>query len=162
MKRKSPTSAWRRSMSSTRRTRDRFAAWSRKPAAAAAEVAEVAEVAEAAAAAAVAAVVAAVRAARAAACRGEHAVCARPDCFPIPLTNAGRNGRVRQDRPGHSVSCLSCRPHGCVPGRACDGPDRSAILSRNASPRAKGIPVVREYALRRRTEMVGKVRVLTS
>jgi hypothetical protein len=159
MRKKSPTSAWRRSMSSTRRTRDRCAAWSRKPAAAAAEVAEAAE---AVAAAAVAAAVAAARAARVAACRGEPAVCARPDCFSIPLTNTGRNGRVRLDRPGHSVSCLSCRLYGCAPRRACDGPGRSAILSRNASPRAKGIPVVRECALRRRTEVVGKVRVLTS
>src|ERR1700737_1220643 len=50
VKRKSPTSAWRRSTSSTRRTQERFGAWCTKPvaAAAAAEAAVAAGAAEAA------------------------------------------------------------------------------------------------------------------
>jgi len=60
----SPTSAWRRSMSSTRRTQDRFAAWYRKPVVADAVAAEGAELPEDVAAAEVADAVAAVVAAR--------------------------------------------------------------------------------------------------
>jgi hypothetical protein len=90
-------------MSSTRRTQDRFGASSRKPAAAAVEAAEAAEVAEAAEAAEAAA---AEEATEAAVCRGELAAFARPDCFPITLTNTGRHGRVRQGRPGQSMYYL--------------------------------------------------------
>jgi hypothetical protein len=106
VKRKSPTSAWRRSMSSTRRTQDRFGASFRKPAAAAVEAAEVAgaaEVAEGAAAEAAAAVGI-----------GELAAFARPDCFPITLTNTDHHGRVRQGRPGQSMYYLQWRPRRCV------------------------------------------------
>ena len=94
-------------MSSTRRRRARFGAWYRKPAAAAAEDAEGAEVAEVAEAAEVAdAELAAQLATEAAVCRGELAAFARPDCFPITLTNTGRHGRVRQGRPGQSMYYL--------------------------------------------------------
>ena len=100
MKRKFPTSAWRRSTSSTRRTRERFGAWYRKPeAAAAAEAAELAGELSA-----------WELPAEAAADRGELAACARADRFPIALTNAGPYGRVRQKRPGQSMSCLQRCP----------------------------------------------------
>jgi hypothetical protein len=127
VKRKSPTSAWRRSTSSTRRTRARFGAWYTKPvavaaaeAAVASEAAEAAELALAAEAAEAAEAVEAAEAAElagelawelpaeAAARRGELAAGARADRFPIALTNAGPYGRVRQKRPGQSMSCLRC------------------------------------------------------
>ena len=96
-------------MSSTRRTRARFEAWYRKPAAAAAEAAEDAEGAEVAEAAEVADAELAAQVAtatEAAVCRGDLAAFARPDCFPITLTNTGRHGRVRQGRPGQSMYYL--------------------------------------------------------
>src|SRR5450755_3102190 len=105
---KSPTSASRRSMSSTRRTQDRFGAWYRKPAAADAAAAEGAEAAEDAAAAAE--VADAALAAEAAACRGALAACAKRGGVPNTLTNARRHGRVRRGRPGQFVcSWRSCR-----------------------------------------------------
>ena|SRR6266567_308999 len=104
VKKKSPTSAWRRSMSSTRRTPQRPRRASRKRAAAAVVAAEAAEVVEVAGAAeAVAAVVVVVAAAAAAVCRGDLAGFARLDGFLITLTNAGGHGRVRQGRPGRSI-----------------------------------------------------------
>jgi len=138
VKRKSTTSAWRRSTSSTRRTRERFGAWYTKPvaAAAAAEAAVAAAEAAAAAAAADAALALAAEAAlplavalalaaeaaelagelvgelpaQAAARRGELAAGARADRFPIVLKNTGPYGRVRQKRPGQSISCLQRCP----------------------------------------------------
>src|SRR5260370_42016438 len=102
-------------MSSTRRTRERFRAWYRKPAAAAAEAAEAAE------AAGVAGVADAAEAAAAAGCRGELAASARPDNFTITLTNARRHGRVRQGRPGLLVSsfhhCPSAYAGACAHDR---------------------------------------------
>jgi hypothetical protein len=141
VKRKSPTSAWRRSTSSTRRTQDRFGAWCMKPVAAvvaeavvAAEAAEAAEadLAEAAAeldlaaeaAEADLAEVAAVESdlaaesagelawellAEAAARRGELAAGAKPNPL-LALKNADHDGRVRQGRPGQSMSSLQCCP----------------------------------------------------
>ena len=50
--------------------------------------------------------------AEAAARRGELAAFARPDRFPITLTNASDHGRVRQGRPGQSISSLQRCP--CV------------------------------------------------
>ena len=50
--------------------------------------------------------------AEAAARRGELAAGARADRFPIALTNAGPYGRVRQKRPGQSMSCLQRCPRG--------------------------------------------------
>ena len=131
VKRKSPTSAWRRSMSSTRRTpqRPRRRTGSARlrwlprlqglprlqrlqrlrrrlrMAAAAAE---------------------------AAACRGELAASARPDRFPITLTNAGHHGRVRQVDPANP--CLLCSA-ARVRRRAHDG-RVDLNMSRNASARA--------------------------
>ena len=116
VKRKSPTSAWRPSMSSTRRTRDRFGASFRKPAAAAVEAAEVAE-----AAAVAEATEAAAAEAAAAVGIGDLAAFARPDCFPITLTNTDHHGRVRQGRPGQSMYCLRWCPRPCVGRPAHDG-----------------------------------------
>jgi hypothetical protein len=70
--------------------------------AAAAVVAEAAEVAEVADAE-----VAAELAAEAAARHGELAAGAKPDRFPISLTNTRHHGRVRQNRPGQSMSSLA-------------------------------------------------------
>jgi hypothetical protein len=94
---KSPMSAWQRSISSTRRTPDRLKAWCRKLVAAV--VAAVAAVAEVVAVAAEAAAVAEAAAA-AAARRGEHADFAEPRLFLTTLTSTNRHGRVRQGRPG--------------------------------------------------------------
>ena len=153
-------------MSSTRRTRARFEAWYRKPAAAAAEAAEGAEGAEVAEAAEVAAdaeLAAQLAITEAAVCRGELAAFARRDCFPITLTNTGRHGRVRQGRPGQSMYYLQLRP-APVRGQArARRPGGFPTLSRNASARLdEGNPVVEEYALHWRAGVAGKVRVLTT
>jgi hypothetical protein len=66
--------------------------------AAAAVVAEAAEAAE---------VADAELAAEAAARHGELAAGAKPDRFPISLTNTRHHGRVRQNRPGQSMSSLA-------------------------------------------------------
>jgi hypothetical protein len=66
--------------------------------AAAAVVAEAVEVAE---------VADAELAAEAAAHHGELAAGAKPDRFPISLTNTRHHGRVRQNRPGQSMSSLA-------------------------------------------------------
>jgi hypothetical protein len=157
-KRKSPTSAWRRSMPSTRRTQDRFGASSRKPAAAAVEAAEAAEAAEVAEAAAAAAA-----AAEPAVCRGgDLAAFARPDCFAITLTNTSHHGRVRQGRPGRSMCYLQwcASVHGQAHARR---PGGFPILSRNAGARRdEGNQVVEECALYRRAGVAGQVRVLTT
>jgi hypothetical protein len=80
-------------MCSTRKTRDRFGASSRKPAAAVAEDAEVAEAAEAAEVAGVVEEAAEAAPAEPAVCRGELAAFA--DSFLITLENADHHGRVR-------------------------------------------------------------------
>jgi hypothetical protein len=103
-----PTSAWVRSMSSTRKTPEHPGSANSMPAeaagAAAAEAAEAAaEVAEAAAAEAAAAV-----------CHGESAASARPEHFPITLTDARRHGRVRPGQP--RLVLQSPRP-GCAAQR---------------------------------------------
>ena len=158
VKRKSLTSVWRRSMSSTRRTPQRLkAVFNWRAAAAAVEAAEAAEAAEVAEAAVVAGDAAA--AAAVAVCRGELAASAKPERFPITLTNAGHHGRARYNRPGQSVSSLQCsgRPqarmtaelaqyHREIPAHELD----------------EGIPVIREYAMHGRTVMPGKARVLAS
>src|SRR5262249_17241789 len=98
-RKKSPTSAWRRSTSSTRKTPERLASAKGLPAAAdAAGAADAAEVAAAAAAAAWWGAAAAEAAAGA--CRGEFAASARLDHAPIRSTDAGRHGRVDEARPG--------------------------------------------------------------
>src|SRR5450631_2486746 len=99
VKKKSPTLAWRRSISSTRRTSAAAFRW-RGAVAVAAEAAAAVGVAEAAAVAAAAAEAAAFRGAPAAGC-------ARPDGFPTILTNRDHHGRVRQGRPGQSMSYCS-------------------------------------------------------
>ena len=139
-------------MSSTRRTQDRFGASFRKPAAAVVEAAEVAGAAEAAAAEAAAAVGI-----------GDLAAFARPDCFPITLTNIDHHGRVRQGRPGQSMYYLQWRPCPCVGRPAHDG--RVGLQPYREMPAREldeGIPVVEEYALHRRAGIAGKVRVLTT
>lgn len=62
-----------------------------------------------------------------------------------------------------SMSSLQCCPRACVGKFANDG--RVAPQAYRELPAREldeGIPVVREYALYRRTEVVGKVCVLTS
>ena len=159
VKRNSPTSALRRSMSSTRRTQPQLGAWYRKPAAAAAVVAEAAEVAEAAGLAEAVPVAAAA----AAVCRGALAAFAELYGVQITLTNADGHGRVRQSRPGQSMFYWRCCPRPCV-GRPIHG-GRAGIQPYREIPAREldeGFPVVEEYALHRRAGVAGKVRVLTS
>lgn len=143
VRRKSPTSAWRRSISSTRRTLGAACRWHGCGAAAAAEVAELAELA------AVAGAVAALAAA-AAACRGERVAFARSGRFPIALKYARRHGRVRRFRPGQFVSSLRSRLPGCA-SRPADG-DQVNL---------QGIAVA-EQRMQRRSGMVRQMRVQRS
>ena len=160
-KRKSRTSAWRRSMPSIRRAQDRFGASSRKPAAAAVEAAEVAEAAGAAEGAEAAAAEAA--AAEAAVYRGDPAAFARLDCFPITLTSTSHHGRVRQGRPGQSIYGLQWCPRPSIGRPTHDGRVDFQPLSRNAGARLdERNPVVEECALYRRAGVAGQVRVLTT
>src|ERR1700676_644094 len=97
VKRKSPTSAWRRSTSSTRRTQERFRAWYRKPVAAAAAEAAVAAEAAAAAEAALAlaagaALALAAEAAEAAEAAAEAAELAGELAGELPAEAAARRG----------------------------------------------------------------------
>ena len=131
VKKKSPTSAWRPSTCSTRKTRQRLRAAYRSLTAVAVAVA-VAAVAVAAAVVAEPAAAAAVAAAVAAVCPGVLAVYAKHD--PTYLINASGHGRVRQDRPGQSMSRLRRGPHTRVAETANIG--RTALqLFRNASAR---------------------------
>src|SRR5580693_4981679 len=167
VKRKSPTSAWRRSMPSTRRTWRRLrAAYSWLAAAvmaavmaaaaeAAAAEAAAAEAAAAEAAAVLAAAAAAAEDADAAVCRGAVAAFANCDRVPITLTNVG-HGRVRQGRPGHPLFCL---PH--LLGACVDGPaDRGRVGPQpyRETP-ARGLddktPAAGECALYLRSGLVG-------
>ena len=89
VKKKSRTSAWRRSMSSTRKTPEHPGpTYSLLPEEVADAVAAADEAADA------AAVAEAAEAAEAAVCRGELAASARLECFPNTLTDTGRHGRV--------------------------------------------------------------------
>ena len=143
-------SAWRRSTSSIRRTRERFGAWYRKPeAAAAAEAAEAAEAALALALAAeavaaeaaevaelaweqlawdlawdLAAELAAQLAGEAAARPGELAAGARSDRLPDALTNAGPCGRV--DKSDAANACLVCSAASAWPS-PCQPSNNSGI-----------------------------------
>ena len=105
-KKRSPTSAWGPSSSSTRNTPARPTLGKRLPSGAEAAAAAEAAVAEAAAEAAVAAAAAAAvaaAAAAAAACPGDVASSARLQHVLITLTEATRYGRV-WIRPGHFLS----------------------------------------------------------
>ena len=108
MKKKSPTSAWGHSTSSTRKTPARLGKVNKWP-----EVAGVAEAAEAAEAAAEVAEAAEAAAAEVAvaACRGESAASARRGHFPIARADAGLPMiGFDQIRPGQScVVCSSAR-----------------------------------------------------
>ena len=89
----------------------------------AAEVADAAEAAEAAAPAAeaaaeAAAAEAAAAEAAAAVCRGEFAVSARLERAPITLTDAGRQGRVDQVRPGQLHVLFASSHDGRVDGES--------------------------------------------
>jgi hypothetical protein len=115
VRKKSRTSAWRRSMSSTTKTLGRSdPAYSLPEVVAVVEVAEVAEVAEAAGAARAAHAAAAAEVAAdagaavaAAACRGELVASARLHPFPIRLTDVSQSGpvRIRFDPAGLLVVC---------------------------------------------------------
>lgn len=161
VKRKSPTSASRRSISSTRRPPE---AACRSPGVVAADAAaaEPAARAEAAGAAAEAAAAAAA----AAACRGGLAACAEPDSpLRFALIDTERHGRDRRRRPGHFMSrpfhvlsaaslAPSCRAdlrhHSTTPAHAFDGQIPFQI------------PVAGESALRWRSAATGKMRILNS
>ncbi len=101
-RKKSPTSAWRRSMCSTRKTRRRRRTACRSPGVVAAVAVAVAG-AEVAAAVAVA--VAAVVAAAVAALRGALAASAKAGCVRTTLIDEVL-GRVRPCRPGQSLFCV--------------------------------------------------------
>ena len=108
VKKKSPTSAWGRSTSSTRKTPAPLGKASKRPeVAAAAEAAEAAAAAEAAPEAAEAAAAAAAAVA-AAACRGEFAASARLEHVPITRTDAGLSwpGLTRFDPANHVSSAV--------------------------------------------------------
>jgi hypothetical protein len=159
VKRKSPTSAWRRSLSSTRRTtEDRCGAWYRKPAVADAVAAAAVEAAEDAAAAAVAD---AAVAAEAAACHGALAACARLIRVPTTLTNARRHGRVRRVRPGQFMS--SRRSSKCVDGRTRMTAERIFHPVENGR-RARWTGKLRQskiMPLQRRSGVASNMRVMT-
>ena len=124
-------------MSSTRRTRARFGAWYRKPAAAAVEAAEDAEGAEGAEAAEVAdaelAAQVATTATEAAVCRGELAAFARPDCFPNTLTTQVVMAGFDKVDPANPCIICAARMRGQV---RASRPGGSPTLSGNASVRA--------------------------
>jgi hypothetical protein len=145
VKRKSPTSAWRRSTSSTRRTGDHFGAWYTKPvaaaAAAAAEEAVAAEAAlavaaeaalalaaEAAEAALAAEVVEAAEAAEAAAgLAGELA-------WELPAEAAARRGEVAGGaRPNHLLALKNAGHN----GRVRQGRPGQLMSSLQCCPRAQ-------------------------
>ena len=158
VKKKSPTSASPRSMSSTRKTRQRLRTAYRSLGAVAVAVA----VAEAAGVAAVVPeAAAAVAAAVAAVCPGVLAAYAKHET-PTYLINASGHGRVRQDRPGQSMSRLRRGPHTRVAETANIG--RTALqLFRNASARTawcKNSGGRRTWP-RGRSGVVSKMHVLT-
>ena len=130
VKKKSPTSAWRPSMYSIRKALrpPRTAYRSLGAVAAAVAVAAVAALAVVAAS-----VGEAVAAAVAAVCPGVVAASAKQNTL-TDLINASGHGRVRQDRPGQSMSRLRRGPHARVAETANIG--RTALqLFRNASAR---------------------------
>jgi hypothetical protein len=158
VKKKSPTSAWRPSTYSIRKALrpPRTAYRSLGAVAVAVAVAAVAALAvvvpEAAAAAAVAVAVV---------CPGVVAVSAKHET-PTYLINASGHGRVRQDRPGQSMSRLRRGPHTRVAETANIG--RTALqLFRNASARTawcKNSGGRRTWP-RGRSGVVSKMHVLT-
>jgi len=87
--------------------------------------------------------------AEAAARRGELAAGARPD-HPLRLTNAGRHGRVRQNRPRPIHVFLAILPER-VGGQACAPPPSGVFnpIERGQRKVIEGILVTGEYALRR-------------
>jgi hypothetical protein len=87
--------------------------------------------------------------AEAAARRGELAAGARPD-HPLRLTNAGRHGRVRQNRPRPIHVFLAILPER-VGGQACAPPPSGVFnpIERGQHKVTEGILVTGEYALRR-------------
>ena len=135
VKRKSPTSAWQRSISSTRKT---AAAGSRRLLGAAAVAAEVAEAAELAGPADACAGCAGCRRCCAQLPRrllpivGTLPLCARPGSL-LTLTNTGRHGRVRRGRPGqfHVVRLRSrcCRTMRSDSGQVCTRRGRMRVLN---------------------------------
>ena len=184
VKRKSLTSAWRRSMSSTRRTRQKqlaaydwlaAAAAATVAAATAAAVADAAAEAAAAEAAAVPAVAVAAAASVAAVHPGVLAASAKLNCSPIALTKTDYHGRVRLGRPGQLMLCsqgLFCSlrrfvASGCLGG--CVGKTaRDGRMVFQTHPEMRGrepdgeTEVTGVYRLHRRSGVAGKVRVMTS
>lgn len=170
VKRKSPTSAWRRSMCSTRRTRQRLAEaynWlaAAAVAMAAAMVAEAAEVEGAVAAEAVAvwAVAGAAVALVAAVLPGALAAGARLDRIPIAFTKTRHHGRARQGRPGQLLFWLLRCSHACVSRFAHGGGTGLQPYRGMQTREPKGkTAVAGEYLLHRRSGAMGTMRVLTS
>ena len=114
---------------------------------------------------AVAVEAAAAAAAAAAACRGEPAEFAKQEQLGIASVNTGRNGRVRQNRPGQSMFTL---PHLHFAARVlaqagrASWPSGARTASRNAGALYKEISVIRENALHRQAGMMARLRVPTS
>jgi hypothetical protein len=159
-----PTSAWLHSISSTRRTRDRFEAWCRKPAAAVAAAAAVVAAAEAAVVVQEAAVAQAVPVApsQAAACRGELAA---SGAKPLALSHGADE---HKSWPGLTTSTRPILVFFAVPpGRACATSRMTTVLDSNframlVSKQDRTISVAGSCALRQRSGAVDKMRVLKS
>jgi hypothetical protein len=133
VKKKSPTSAWRPSTYSIRKALRPPRTAYRSLGAVAVAVAVAAVAALAVVAASVGEAAAAVAAAVAAVCPGVVAASAKQITLTY-LINASGHGRVRQDRPGQSMSRLRRGPHARVAETANIG--RTALqLFRNASAR---------------------------
>jgi hypothetical protein len=180
VKRKSLTSAWRRSMSSTRRTRQKQLAaydWLAAAAAATVAAATAAAVADAAVAdAAVPAVAVAAAASVAAVHLGVLAASAKLNCSPIALTKTDYHGRVRRGRPGQLMLCsqgLFCSLRRFVASDGCLGGGvgktaRDGRMVFQTYPEMRGrepdgeTEVTGVYRLHRRSGVAGKVRVMTS
>jgi len=154
-RKKSLTSAWQRSMSSTRRTLQRPRTAYRKHVAAV--VAAVAEAA-AAEAAGVAEVAAVAAVAVAAVCLGVLAASAKPDRFPITLADTLIIGRVRHGRPGQSMFSLQCGPHTRNGAAAHDGRmGLQPCRKKQAREPEQRAPLVGKHALQKRAEAASKV-----
>jgi hypothetical protein len=171
VKKKSPTSAWRRFISSTRKTQRRPAAAYNLPGVADAAAAVAADAAAAEPAEAVAAAAAAALPADLAARLGASAASAEPAaCLPTRSTNQYRDGRVRQSRPGHSMFAFPrhiCfrRPHADHPRAGRRGDAGFPGFQSFQKMLARGLDVDAPAAmcfLRRRFGVICKMRVLTS
>jgi hypothetical protein len=157
-RKKSLTSAWRRSMSSTRRTLRRPRTACRKHVAVVVAEAAVAEAAVAEAAGVAEAAAAVVAVAVAAVCLGALAASAKPDHFPITLADTLIIGRVRHGRPGQSMFSLQCGPHTRSGAAAHDGRmGLQPCRKKQAREPEQRTPLVGKHTLQKRAEAASKV-----